>query len=45
VIGAQKSCYESLPIEIQMQLILDRDSHGNVVVSQIETEKLVAQVY
>jgi len=42
--GSQKSCYESLPIEIQMQLIIDRDSHGNVVVSQIETEKLVAQM-
>jgi len=42
--GATKACYESLPIEIQMQLILDRDSHGNVVVSQIETEKLVASM-
>jgi pyrophosphate--fructose-6-phosphate 1-phosphotransferase len=34
----------SLPAEIQRQLFLDRDSHGNVQVSLIETEKLIIEM-
>jgi pyrophosphate--fructose-6-phosphate 1-phosphotransferase len=39
-----KECYESLPEKIQHQLLLDRDPHGNVQVSLIETEKLLSEV-
>ena len=36
--------FASLPMEIKMQLTMDRDPHGNVQVSRIETEKLLTQL-
>ncbi|MGI6679940.1 MAG: diphosphate--fructose-6-phosphate 1-phosphotransferase [Bdellovibrionota bacterium] len=33
--------YASLPVPVAEQLIMDRDPHGNVQVSRIETEKLL----
>ena len=35
---------KSLPVGIQAQLMLDRDSHGNFQVSLIETEKLIIEM-
>ena len=39
-----KKLYASLPENVALQLVLDRDSHGNVQVSLIETEKLLAEM-
>lgn len=39
--GESKETFLSLPVGIARQLSLDRDSHGNVQVSLIETEKLI----
>ena len=38
------SLYGSLPKHIALQLSLDRDSHGNVQVSLIQTENLLSQM-
>lgn len=38
---ASKSCYLALPESIQKQLLLERDPHGNVQLSLIETELLL----
>ena len=36
--------FSSLPLEVSRQLSLDRDPHGNVQVSLIETEKLLSEM-
>ena len=38
------ACFESLPAGVARQLTLDRDPHGNVQVSLIETEKLLSEM-
>ncbi len=41
---ANAKTYESLPAGVARQLTLDRDPHGNVQVSLIETEKLLSEM-
>jgi pyrophosphate--fructose-6-phosphate 1-phosphotransferase len=42
--GDLKKTFASLPKTIQLQLLLDRDPHGNVQVSLIETDALLAEM-
>ncbi|MBQ7634554.1 MAG: diphosphate--fructose-6-phosphate 1-phosphotransferase [Bacteroidaceae bacterium] len=42
--AANCATLESLPAGVQKQLALDRDPHGNVQVSLIETEKLLSEM-
>lgn len=39
-----KGVFDSLPSSIKEQLLMDRDPHGNVQVSRIETEKLLIEM-
>ncbi len=39
-----QKAYEILPREIQLQLLIDRDPHGNVQVSKIDSERLLMQL-
>lgn len=41
---ANAAVFESLPVLIKAQLLMDRDPHGNVQVSKIETEKLLIEM-
>lgn len=38
------SCFQTLPKENQAQLLIGRDSHGNVQVSKIETERMIIEM-
>jgi pyrophosphate--fructose-6-phosphate 1-phosphotransferase len=39
--STSSQCFLMLPLEIQKQLLIDRDPHGNIQLSKIETERLL----
>jgi len=41
---ASRNVFSILPKDIKMQLLMDRDPHGNVQVSRIETDKLLSSM-
>ncbi|MDT4763143.1 diphosphate--fructose-6-phosphate 1-phosphotransferase [Sphaerochaeta sp. PS] len=41
---ASRNVFSILPSDIKKQLLMDRDPHGNVQVSRIETDKLLASM-
>ena len=42
--SVNKTCFASLPQSIQQQLLMQRDDHGNVQASAIETERLLIEL-
>jgi len=42
--GASAHAFDSLPYDIKEQFLMDRDPHGNVQVSRIQTEKLLIEM-
>eukprot|EP00884_Botryococcus_braunii_P012505 jgi/Botrbrau1/21255/Bobra.39_2s0048.1 len=42
--GKSRQVFEKLPLSIRLELLLERDPHGNVQVARIETEKLLQKM-
>lgn len=42
--GEAAHCFRSLPSEIKQQLLLDRDPHGNIQVSKVESERMLIEM-
>jgi pyrophosphate--fructose-6-phosphate 1-phosphotransferase len=41
---SSQACFNLMPPEVQKQLLLDRDPHGNVQVSKIESERMFIEM-